>query len=123
MKKLALALLIGLCVLGLPLQAQIFEGGFAGALSGAMLGSLVGGRSGAAWGAAIGGGVGIIEGANERDRQNHAQESLRQTATTGTGRLGARRPTAERTRESIACCEAGMLPANLGTSGLLFRQY
>lgn len=77
MKKLALVLLIGLCVFGLPLEAQIFEGGFAGALSGAMLGSLVGGRSGAAWGAAIGGGVGMIEGANERDRQNEAQAAFR----------------------------------------------
>ncbi len=77
MKKSALVLLIGLCVFGLPLEAQIFEGGFAGALSGAMLGSLVGGRSGAAWGAAIGGGVGMIEGANERDRQNEAQAAFR----------------------------------------------
>ncbi len=77
MKKLALALLIGLYIFGLPLQAQIFEGGFAGALSGAMLGSLVGGRSGAAWGAAIGGGVGMIEGANERDRQHEAQAAFR----------------------------------------------
>jgi hypothetical protein len=77
MKKLALALLIGLCVFGLPLEAQIFEGGFAGALSGAMLGSLVGGRSGAAWGAAIGGGVGMIEGATERNRQNEAQAAFR----------------------------------------------
>ena len=77
MKKLALALLIGLCVCALPLEAQIFEGGFAGALSGAMLGSLVGGRSGAAWGAAIGGGVGMIEGANERDRQNEAEAAFR----------------------------------------------
>ncbi len=77
MKKLVLALLIGLCLFGLPLEAQIFEGGFAGALSGAMLGSLVGGRSGAAWGAAIGGGVGMIEGANERDRQHEAEAAFR----------------------------------------------
>ncbi len=77
MKKLALALLIGVCFSGLRLEAQIFEGGFAGALSGAMLGSLVGGRSGAAWGAAIGGGVGMIEGANERDRHNEAQAAFR----------------------------------------------
>jgi len=77
MKKMLLALLIGLCVISLPLQAQIFEDGFAGALSGAMLGSLVGGRSGAAWGAAIGGGVGMIEGANQRGRQNEAEAAFR----------------------------------------------
>jgi len=76
MKKLLLAL-ICLCVFSLPLQAQIFEGGFAGALSGAMLGSLVGGRSGAAWGAAIGGGVGMIEGANQRERQQEAEAAYR----------------------------------------------
>jgi len=61
----------------LPLQAQIFEGGFAGALSGAVLGSLVGGRSGAAWGAAVGGGVGMIEGANQRERQKEAEAAFR----------------------------------------------
>jgi uncharacterized protein YcfJ len=77
MKKISLALLIGLCIVSLPLRAQIFEGGFAGALSGAMLGSLVGGRSGAAVGAAIGGGVGMIEGANARDRQKEAEAALR----------------------------------------------
>ncbi len=76
MKKFILALFC-LSVFALPLHGQIFEGGFAGALSGAMLGSLVGGRSGAAWGAAIGGGVGMIEGANERDRQNEAQAAFR----------------------------------------------
>jgi uncharacterized protein YcfJ len=76
MKKLILAL-VCLAVFVPSLQAQIFEDGFAGALSGAMLGSLVGGRSGAAWGAAIGGGVGMIEGANQRDRQNEAAAAFR----------------------------------------------
>lgn len=77
MRKLTLGLLVGLFACSLPLQAQIFDGGFAGALSGAMLGSLVGGRSGAAWGAAIGGGIGMIEGANERDRQKQAEAAFR----------------------------------------------
>jgi hypothetical protein len=76
MKKLILVL-ICLSAFTLSLQAQIFEGGFAGALSGAMLGSLVGGRSGAAWGAAIGGGVGMIEGANQRERQQEAEAAYR----------------------------------------------
>lgn len=77
MKRTGLVLFLCLLAFALPLQAQIFEGGFAAALSGAMLGSLVGGRSGAAWGAAIGGGVGMIEGANQRNRQKEAEAAFR----------------------------------------------
>ncbi|MGB2628033.1 MAG: peptidoglycan-binding domain-containing protein [Candidatus Acidiferrum sp.] len=129
MKKLALALLICLLVLGLPLQGQIFEGGFAGALSGAMLGSLVGGRPGAAWGAAIGGGVGMIEGANERDRQNQAQAAFRrqQQERAAWQREDQRRREHERALLAARqeCClptsaPAAHYPANMAPAGNSF---
>ena len=76
MKKLALVLLIGLCV-AVSTEAQIFEGGFAGPSFRSNAGFACRRQFGAAWGAAIGGGVGMIEGANERDRQNEAQAAFR----------------------------------------------
>lgn len=121
MKKLILAL-VCLSALSLPLQAQIFEDGFAGALSGAMLGSLVGGRSGAAWGAAIGGGVGMIEGANERERQKEAEAAFRrqQQERAGWARQDQQRREQERAllaaRQECCAPNAGNLANSTGAT-------
>jgi len=114
MKKLVFALICS-SLFSLPLQAQIFEGGFAGALSGAMLGSLVGGRSGAAWGAAVGGGVGMIEGANQRERQKEAEAAFRrqQEERSAWQREDLRRRQQEMTQLAAKqeCCAPNAAPA------------